>query len=364
MKFEKIEYLCWAKSREQFSIDLARSGMECPPLSENYLEEWKGAVNGPHPYGYAPFIEKLSRRFSVDKNNIVPALGTSSAIFFVCAALLEPGDEVVVEKPSYESLRAVPRSFGAVLRRLDRTFEEGFSVNPDRLSSLLNARTRLVMLTNLHNPSGVLIPRAVMKETAKMLASKKIFLFVDEIYLEFMEEELGKTMFSLGDHIITASSLTKVYGLGGLRSGWVFAPSRLAEKIRTIIDHVYVEGVFSGERFAYLLLDRLEEIHKTNRKLIERNFSLVREFVRSAKNLEYVEPDGGVVCFPRVEGNKRGDTVAEILLREHGTRIVPGSFFEHPDFFRLGFGVKTSELRRGLKNLRAVLDGPLKVNGF
>lgn len=359
MKFEKISYLSWAKTRGGFTVDLSRSGMESGGFEvggEEGVREAGGVLNGHHPYGYEPLIEKIARRFSVKRENVVPTLGTSAAIFLVCAALLKPGDEVIVEKPAYEPLLAVPRSFGAVVKRLERKFDKRYRVDAERMLSLLRPRTRLVVLTNLHNPTGVLTPEKDMRTTALMLKRRNIFLFVDEVYLAFLEGYRKKSAFSLEENVVTASSLTKVYGLGGLRGGWVLAPSALAERIRWIIDYIYVEGVFPGEKIACRLFGRLDDIHAKNRKRIEKNRKIVGDFIKSDHRVEWVEPDGGVVCFPRIRGGKAGDKTADILLSKYGTRVVPGSFFEDPACIRLGFGIKTDVLRQGLKNLKSALD--------
>jgi aspartate/methionine/tyrosine aminotransferase len=353
MRIDPVVYMEWAKTKPKAKINLSRSGVADLSLEDLHLERTDLDINGEHPYGYPPLLEAIASRYMVDEKNVLPTLGASQAVFFVCATLLEPGDEVIVEKPAYEQLLAGPRFFRADIKRFERAFEDGYMIDPDHFRSLLSPRTKLVILTNLHNPSGVLLPPAAIKKLALIAGEEGAMVFVDEIYLEFLEG--GQTSFHLADNMIIASSLTKAYGLGGLRCGWILAPSFLSEKMRRLMDHDHVESVFIGEQISAKAFGRLDSIRAENNRVIEKNLALVRDFFRRENRLRWVAPAHGIACFPRIEARLDGTQLARMLLEKYETLVVPGHFFEESRHFRLGYGVPTPVLEQGLENIRSVL---------
>jgi aspartate/methionine/tyrosine aminotransferase len=355
MRVEPIAYMEWAKLHHKAKINLSRSALADRSLAELGLDLAELDINGENAYGYPPLVNALSSRFGVLERNIFTTGGASQAIFMVCAALLEPGDRVLVEKPAYEPLLAAPRFFRAEIRRIERRIEEGYGIDLDRFRVALAAGPKLVLLTNLHNPSGVRLPAATLGELAAAAAERGAMVFVDEIYLEYATEKGGETAFHLGENIIAASSLTKVYGLGGLRCGWVFGPLPLVEKLRRLADHMNVVGVFIGEQISAQILARLNELAAENRPLIRKNLGLVRNFMRRELNLSWAEPAPGIICFPRIEAAVDGTQLAAVLEKNHETTIVPGHFFEEPRHFRLGFGGPSDHLAEGLENIHKAL---------
>ena len=356
MQIDPVVYMEWAKTRSKAKINLSRSGLADCSFKDLNLDKKSLEINGEHPYGYPPLIEAIASRYGVDHKNVVTTNGASQAVFLTCAAILEPGDEVLLEKPAYEPLLAVPRFFKANIRRFERKFEDDYSVDLDHFQSVLSPRTKLVILTNLHNPSGALLSRTAIKELATAAGEEGAVVFVDEIYLEFLEGKGEATSFHLADNMIVASSLTKVYGLGGLRCGWILAPSFLAEKMKRFIDYVNVEGVFIGEQISAKVFAGLDSLRAKSRPVIEKNVTIVREFIREEKKLRWVEPAHGIICFPRIVARLDGSQLARELREKYETSVVPGHFFEEPRHFRLGFGVPTEILVQGLENIRKVLE--------
>ena len=355
MEFESIRYMEWFKSRPRVRYDLCRSGVESVPLAEFGLD-WSGMeLTGENFYGYVPLLREIAGRFGVKEENVVCTLGTSQALFLACAALISPGDRVLVEKPAYEPLVAVPRVFGAEVVRFERRYEEAFGVDIDDLEKKLAVRTRLVILTNLHNPSGSRLPSPAVRDIARICRQAGASVIVDEIYFEFIDGLERRTDFDADNGLVSISSLTKVFGLGGLRCGWALASAELAGRMRRIIDHTNVEGVYIGERIAAALFPSLERVRERSRERVRANLALVRDFFRGRSDISWVEPDGGVVGFPRVEGQLGGDRLAERLVNNFETAVVPGRFFEDPRHFRFSFGGRTDILAAALENIGRAL---------
>lgn len=354
MQFKPIRYMEWFKTKPKVSIDLCSSGVEDLAMKDLDLRWTDMEISGDNFYGYLPLLQAIGERYGVNEDNVVSAIGTSQALFLVCAALLDQGDEVLVETPVYEPLLAVPEAFGARIVRLARRYEDGYQFSPEIVKRFLSPKTRFILLSNLHNPSGALIPRSLLKQVMQIARERNVSVIVDEIYLEFLDDET--TAFHLADNAIVISSLTKVFGLGNIRCGWVLAQPELAKSMRRIIDFMHVEGVFIGEAIAFKAFDRLDEIKRKNRERINHNRGLLRDFIRQEDSLSWIEPADGVVCFPRVETPLlNGDILSDVLRSKHDTAIVPGSFFGQSQHFRLGYGVNSGILEAGLNNIRKVL---------
>lgn len=355
MRIEPVRYMEWAKLQAQAGINLSRSGLADLSLADLEVDRESLEISGEHPYGYPPLIEAVAARYRVKEGHVLPVNGASQGIFFACAVLLEPGNEVLVERPAYEPLLSVPEFFHAHIKRFDRRFEDGYALDLDEIRSVLTNRTKLVVLTNLHNPSGALADGHALAELAEAAAAKGAMVFVDEIYLEFLAAQEPATFFRSAGNVIVTSSLTKVFGLGGLRCGWMLAPEKLVGRMRRLMDLVSVEGVYIGEQISARAFSRLDSLRSRSRPLIQRNFALVRDFVAREKKLSWVEPAGGIVAFPRIEAALDGTRLARVLSEEYDTSVVPGHFFEEPRHFRLGFGAPTEDLKQGLENIRKVL---------
>ena len=354
MRFNTIQYLAWAKTKPRVEIDLCSSSVD--QLGRKDLDiPWDELnLSGENFYGYPPLLEAIAERYGVDEDNVVSTIGTSHALFLVCAALIEKGDGVVIETPVYEPILALPRAFEARVMRLERQYEKDYRFSLEEFESSLVSEPKFVLLTNLHNPSGALLSESFLSQVVQSARKKDVFVVIDEIYLEFAEDEL--TAFHLSDNVIVISSLTKVFGLGNLRCGWALTPPRLAERMRRIIDYTNVEGTYVGEEIAHRMFGYLDRIKTKNRERIGKNKSLVRDFIEREDGLSWVEPAGGVVCFPRIESEMTGDELAAKLREDHSTAVVPGCFFERPQHFRLGFGGDSNILETGLEKIREVLD--------
>jgi aspartate/methionine/tyrosine aminotransferase len=355
MHIEPIAYMEWAKLHKRRRINLSPSGMPERTLADLGLDPESLKLGGVNPYGHPELISALAARYRVPEKNILTTAGASQAIFMVCAALVDPGDRLLVEKPAYEPLLAVPRMLGAEILRLERRYEDGFGIDLDRYRQALASRPRLVVLTNLHTPSGVRLSQAELRRICSAAAEAGAMVFFDEIYLEYSDGGCRTTAFGLGDNVIVASSLTKVYGLGGLRCGWVFAPDSLVAALRRLVDHLNVEGVYLGEQISAAAFSRLDAWAGENRPLLKKNLELVRVFIRGEPKLSWVEPDSGIIGFPRIEAPVDGTRLAEILEESYDTTVVPGRFFEEPRHFRLGFGGAAGRLAEGLENIRRAL---------
>ncbi|MGH7506730.1 MAG: aminotransferase class I/II-fold pyridoxal phosphate-dependent enzyme, partial [Longimicrobiales bacterium] len=314
------------------------------------------ALNGLNPEGYPPLVEAIAARYAVDVARVATAAGATGANFLAFAALVRPGDDVVVEWPAYDPIPGALRMLGANIRTFERAYHEGWSVDPERVRAAVTPATRAIVISSPHNPSGAVIAAAALEEIGRIAAAVGAHVVVDEVYLDAVYGDRPAPAATLGDVFVSTNSLTKAYGLSGLRSGWVIAAPDVAERVRRVRDVVDVSGAFPADRLAVVAFHNLDALEKRARAIIEPNLERLAGFIEERPELAWVRPRGGTVGFPRFLGTTDTRPLAERLLREHGTAIVPGAFFEAPPHARIAFGCAAATLEAGLLALAATLD--------
>jgi aspartate/methionine/tyrosine aminotransferase len=312
-------------------------------------------ISGEHDgYGFHPLIESIALKYRTSSDSILLTQGASHAIFVVCAALIEKG-EVIVEKPVYGPLVDVPRALGARIEFIERDFTDNYRFKSGKTSSQVSSNTQLILLTNPHNPSGVYLADSDLREIMDVSKKYNIPVVFDEIYLDFFNNSDERSFFGLSKNIIVISSLTKVYGLGGLRCGWIAAHPDLISVMKPLIDHTIVEGVFAGEQMSAQAFSQLGEIKAKKESRLAENIQVMRDFFKGEENLTWIEPPGGVICFPKIEADITGNDLAAVLKDKYDTAIVPGSFFREPQHIRLGFDLERGLLDKALGNIKDAL---------
>jgi aspartate/methionine/tyrosine aminotransferase len=351
-------YIEWAKLCSGAKYSLATSGVTAYPLAELPVKLSDLEINGGDTYGYAPLRERLAEKFGTEAQCVVAATGTSMANHLVMAALLSPGDEVLIEKPAYAPLLEVGSYLRANVVRFERRREAGFQIDTEELKRKITAKTKLVVVTNPHNPSGALVEDGVLRGIGEIAEKVGAQVLVDEVYLSMaFDEPLGsiRTSFNLGGNFIITSSLTKAYGLSGLRCGWILARPELAERMWKLNDLFGVNAVHPGELLSVIALDHLGKIAARSKELLEVNRAALNQFLDGRDDLETLRPRFGTVVFPRLKKGS-AEEFCKFLRADFETSVVPGHFFEMPEHFRVGIGGESEMTKKGLEQLGRALD--------
>jgi aspartate/methionine/tyrosine aminotransferase len=351
----KSPYIEWAKTQSRAKFNLATSGVANFPLADlkTRLEDLE--ISGPGGYGYAPLQERLARHAGVSPDCVVAAIGTSMANFQAYAGIVEPGDDVLIERPAYGPMVEALEFLGANVLPFHRRFESGFAVDPSEIERAFTPRTRLVVLTNMHNPSGSFIPTETLRAVGDIAKRRGARVMVDEVYLEMFFDPAVRSAFHLGETFVITSSLTKVYGLSGLRCGWILAAPELARRIWRQNDLFGNIPSHTAELLSVIALDNLPMIAARAQSLLTTNRALLDQFLDSRRDLEVFRPPAGTVVFPRL-ARGRTEEFLKLLREKYETAVVPGRFFEMPEHFRLGIGGENEPLRAALERLSAALD--------
>ena len=350
------EYMVWAKLRSGARFNLATSGVANLSLGElpARLEDLELTASG--AYGYAPLVEALAAHVGVAPESVVvPGGGTSFANHLALAGLVTSGDEVLIETPAYSLMAAVARYLGATVTEFPRRAEDGFALDAGAIRSRLSPRTRVIVITNLHNPTSVQAGEEALRAVGEVAREAGCKVLVDEVYREAVFDNTPRSAFHLGPEFVVTSSLTKVYGLSGLRCGWILAEPELARALWRLNDLFGVNAPHAVERLAVVALHDLGALRERARRLLTANRPLLRGFLESREDLDVVRAPWGTTAFPRLRGGSVEDLAAR-LRSEYETSIVPGRFFGAEQHFRIGIGGQTSMVREGLLRLGRALD--------
>ena len=371
-----LEYPPWARSVERSArFNLTGSGVAdtVRPWSDDeearaLTDAWSGTLSiadlcrrDVRLDARERFIDAVATRYGVEASLVTPTLGASLAITHVLMALLRPGDQVVVERPTYEPLHRVPEMLGASVSRLERDVERGWAVRPDRLARLLTSRTRAVILSNLHNPSGVAIDRETLLEVTELAARVGAVVLVDEVYLDYAfpadhDAEIQPAC-RVASNCISWSSCTKCFGFSALRAGWIVAGDpEAARVIRAATDYLHMDEPVSTLELGARVLADAGRLTAWAARVSHAGKAVVERWMETEPRVSWVPPAAGITGCIRLPDLMNDVPFMEHLRERYDTQVVPGSFFEAPGFIRLSFGVDPADLEEALANVSAALD--------
>jgi aspartate/methionine/tyrosine aminotransferase len=333
--FAEARYIAWArKFYGRVPYDLASSGI---PL----VADAGSGADLADPGAYARLNEAIAHYNDRPVDEVVPALGTSQAVFLAYAAMLSPGDEILVESPGYEPLTRAAEGLGATVRTYARSEERGFAVDPSEVAAKIGPRTRAVVVTTLHNPSGVAVPDDTLRELAAIADARGAYLVVDEVYAPFEDlPEDGvfrRSARRLAPNVVAVGSLTKCYGLGMHRVGWVLGPPAVvahagAASIATVGHLPLAHAALGAAAFAELPrhVARAKTLSSGKREIAAR-------WVASLPGARWSAPTSGLFGLVTLSG--RGDLLEQIerVAAAKGVLVAAGSFFGAPSSFRLSW---------------------------
>ncbi len=354
MRRKHSDYMHWSKTQSRARFNLATSDVAPFPFHELRIDLKEIEINGDNSYGYAPLQEAIGAHHGVDPDCVVESAGTSMANHLAMATIIEPGDEVLIEHPAYGPILDVAEYLQANVKRFRRAEENGWAIDAEKVRRCVTSKTRLIVITNLHNPTSAFTPEPVLREVGDIARRAGALVLVDEVYLDAVYDDTPRTSFHLGSEFVVTSSLTKAYGLSGLRCGWTLAQPDLARKMRRLNDLYSATPVFPGELLSVAAFRHLDFLRERARPIVQADHKLLRDFLAQQSAISAVATEWGTTSFPRLLG-ENADVFLERLRSEFDTSAVPGRFFEMPDHFRIGMGVNTEMFSEGLSRISRAL---------
>jgi len=348
----KSDYMHWAKFKPPVRFALTGSEVPHVHLASLGIDIADLELDGASHPRYQPLRERIAARYGVTVGQVVAADGASMANFLAMATLISPGDEVLVEHPTYELLLGAASFLGANIKRFERKAADAFRLDPAAVEAMVTPATRLIVLTNLHNPTSNLAGEAELVAIGEMAARVGAHVLIDEVYLDTAGH---RSSVHLGPQFVATNSLTKSYGLSGLRCGWILAEAELAERMWRLNDLFGVNQAHQAERLACIAFDRIDEVIGDVPAMLQHNREIFNAFVARRNDLECAPAEHGITAFPRWAG---GDTqlLDDHLRGRYDASVVPGRWFEMPNHFRVGFGLPTGEFEEAVSRLEGGLD--------
>lgn len=311
-------------------------------------------------YGHHTGEPRLKECIAADypglsSDQVVVTSGASEAIFALNSALVKPGDHVIVEHPNYPSLYEIPRSLGCEVSFLPLEFDEEYKPDLGKLEAMITPKTKLISLTHPNNPAGSMISEAELRAVIDLVEKHDVYLMFDETYRELDFSSPLPTAAPLSPKVISVSTMSKCYGLPGIRIGWLATQDQfILDSLLTIREQITITNNAVGEAIALHVLKKKDEFLKRSRAHVEKNFKRVSRWVENQADIEWVPPVAGVVGFPRLKESVAFDPedLYRLLAEKYKTFVIPGRCFEvHNRYFRLGFGATHEETKQGLENI-------------
>lgn len=327
-------------------VELLRS-VVARGFSDRITSKYQSVFVSGNPY----VLEALSDRYEVPTDRILTTTGATTALSLIYRAFLQPGDHVLIESPGFDLFEGIGTSVGARIDRFRRAGDD-FGIDESDITARLTPRTKLIVLSDLHNPSGALLNPEAVRRVADGAAERGVRVIVDEVYGDYADSSARpKSAAHLSSNIIAVNSLTKIFGLSSLRCGWIIASPENIAPIRQVSDR-YEFGVSKlAHAVAALVLEEYRSFQDYSASVLATARPIIARHVDEWRRANLIAgrlPEFGCIFFPRVVGV--GDTVefSEWLADRYGVIVAPGEFFGAPGHVRIGFGHPPELLERGL----------------
>lgn len=311
--------------------------------------------------GKEAFRELIGKDAGISSKNILLTQGAAGALFIINTSMLDKEDHLIVVHPNYAANIKVPEAIGCKITYIDILFEENWQLDVSRIYKTIAPNTKIISITTPHNPTGMVVSEDALNSLINIAEAHNIYLLVDETY----RDTCFKTPYSIAaaksKNVITVSSLSKAFGLPGLRTGWIITENEmLMEQFLAAKEMIHITNSALDEEVAHQFYLQKEKFAiDTNKKAIQ-NFAIFKLWIEEENRLECILPQGGVVCFPRFKNDISIDTnkFYNTLLHQYKTMVGPGHWFDMPDtYMRIGFGwTDAATLEQGLRNISKAID--------
>ncbi|SFO41973.1 pyridoxal phosphate-dependent aminotransferase [Sphingomonas sp. OK281] len=325
-------------------------------FSETITSRYTSAFANGNPY----VVEQLARRYAVPADQVVCTTGATGALSLIYRALLKPGDRVLVENPGFDLFHKIAETYGFGVDRFERRGDD-FAIDPDEVAAAMTPETRLIVLANLHNPSGMAIPPETLAAIGRIAEARGVHVIVDEVYGDYVDPVLRPPPgMQLSPALISVSSLTKSHGLSTLRCGWIVGAPAPIGRIRALAEEIDFGISNLSHAIAALVLERPQPFDDFRSGIMRRARPIVESYHAYWRDEGLVAgalPPFGCIAFPRLVGIDDTVGFSEWLADRCGVIVAPGEYFGAPGHIRIGFARAPADVDYGLQ---ALTDGLIR----
>jgi capreomycidine synthase len=342
-------------------IDMSSSGVEDFSLAQ--LREQLGITpadldqiffHDSQTLGGSALREAIAQRWgNGDATQVMATNGSSESIFLLMHALLQAEDEVVVVEPCYPALVHIAESIGCQVKRWHLRFDQQFIPDLEELKRLVSPQTRMIVVNFPHNPTGASLTPEQQTELIRIVAATGAYLIWDAVFAEitYGSNPLPDARL-LYERAVSIGTLSKAYGLPGLRVGWCLAPSEVLERCMHWRDYTTICLSPLVEYIAQRFIEQADDFFNLRFQQAKTNLNLLTEWMEQhSTEVQWVPPKGGVAVFPKLLHVENTEIFCRTLMEQQGVLLAPGTCFQHPSHVRLGFGTSTHHFQEGLRRL-------------
>lgn len=354
------------ESPEQLGYDTIENNLAESSVHDAIFKDLKLDLNElilcyGHHVGKPELCELISSEYSnITANDVLLTAGAASALFIVATSLLNHNDHLIVVRPNYATNIETPRAIGCQISFVDLTFENGFELNTNEVEKLIQPNTKYISITTPHNPTGISISKDTLEKLINISEQNNCYLLVDETYRDLTFGTKLPLAASISDRVISVSSLSKAYGLPGIRLGWLITKNKqLQELFLAAKEQIFLCNSVVDEEIAHQFLCKKNSLLPQIESKIRNHKKIVENWMQSNPYMEWIPPQGGVVCFPRVkqEIHINHTLFYSTLYNKYKTLVGAGHWFEMSDnYMRIGYGwPDTESLNNGLVAITACI---------
>jgi aspartate/methionine/tyrosine aminotransferase len=318
-------------------------------------------LNYPQTNGIIELREHIAALYpGATSDNVLVTVGCAEANFIALQTLLSPGDEMVVMLPNYMQIWGAGHNFGLQVRAFHLKEDRGWAPDLDELNEAVSERTRLIAVCNPNNPTGYILTEAEMDAIVAAADRVGAWLLADEVYggAERLSDTETPSFWGRYDKVLAMNSLSKAYGLPGLRTGWVVGPADTVDEIWARHDYVAISTTMLANKLAAIALSpqvRPTLIQRT-RDYIRRGFPILDGWLESHEGIfALVPPQAAAIAFARYHLDVNSTEFVERLMHEKSVIIVPGDHFGLDRYLRISYGLPADYLRAGLDRIHELI---------
>lgn len=309
--------------------------------------------------GNESLIEVIAKQNNVDKSKVLITNGAIEALFLTQISLFNKNDNIIVVKPTYPALYQIAEDIGANIIDWDLDFNKEFEPDLNTLETLIQKHNPKAVIINFpNNPTGSNLNKEQKKQIIDICKNNNCYLISDEVYSHL--DTLKNTTYEEYNKKITIDSLSKTYGLAGVRIGWVIAEKDLITKMMNLRHYTTLCNNVISEKIALYILNNSESYISENLNLLQKNRDLTFKYLDEIKNsgkIDYIKPKSGLMIFVKLNINQDAELFCKNFEEKTSILLLPGNKYssKYKDFFRLGFGINTETLEYCLKELKKYL---------
>jgi aspartate/methionine/tyrosine aminotransferase len=353
---------------QEVAYNLSESGVhpmllrELLDLKSGSLEELLATdINYAHANGRPELRENIARMYDgATKDNVLVTVGAIEANYNTLHTVLGRGDEVVIQFPNYMQLWGVAKNYDCLVRTFSLKEERDWEPDLDALENVVTEKTRLIAICNPNNPTGRIFREHEMDAIIRIADNVGAWILADEVYAgaEQKTDERTPSFYGRYEKVLAVGSMSKAYGLPGLRTGWVVGPRDVIDQVWARHEYNTLSASMLSNKLAALALSEEVQplITQRARDYVRRGFPILQEWMDGQPgNLRCIPPDAAAIAFVRYDLDINSTDLVMKLIKEQSVMVVPGDHFGLDGFLRVSFGLPEDYLRGGLDRISKVL---------